>query len=244
MAGEGPRPIFDRQAGRDVNVKGVCPAAFGTKHEAAGGYSPDTQLVYVPTNHVCNGLRAVKVSYTGRPALCRATAFDVPPPRRNPMGKACVGPTKFGTDRHVGRNKEQFSVVSGALANRRRRGVLRNARRLSEGSRRQRRARACNKFKDPRRHYRQRHEPMSRGAGSTWPCCPAWAGWAGSGLAAGLTTRRVPLMQGVRGRAAAAVHWIRREERGHRRPRRRRAERALSNYTRSWITLTVFALPQ
>ena len=39
--------------GEDVNTKGVCPAALGSKDEQPAAYSPDTQLFYVPTNHVC-----------------------------------------------------------------------------------------------------------------------------------------------------------------------------------------------
>ena len=42
----------DKQ-GEDVNTKGICPAALGTKDEQPAAYSPDTQLFYVPTNHVC-----------------------------------------------------------------------------------------------------------------------------------------------------------------------------------------------
>jgi glucose dehydrogenase len=39
--------------GEDSNSKGICPAALGTKDEQPAAYSPDTQLFYVPTNHVC-----------------------------------------------------------------------------------------------------------------------------------------------------------------------------------------------
>ncbi|MET0904441.1 MAG: PQQ-dependent dehydrogenase, methanol/ethanol family, partial [Tardiphaga sp.] len=39
--------------GEDVNTKGVCPAALGSKDQQPGAYSPDTKLFYVPTNHVC-----------------------------------------------------------------------------------------------------------------------------------------------------------------------------------------------
>src|SRR3974390_2032169 len=40
----------DKQ-GEDHNVKGICPAALGSKDEQPAAYSPDTQLFYVPTNH-------------------------------------------------------------------------------------------------------------------------------------------------------------------------------------------------
>src|SRR6267378_1240266 len=52
----------------DVNHKGICPAALGTKDEQPAAYSPDTGLFYVPTNHVCMDYEPVRVSYTaGQP---------------------------------------------------------------------------------------------------------------------------------------------------------------------------------
>src|SRR5229473_676522 len=53
----------DKQ-GEDHNVKGICPAALGSKDEQPAAYSPDTQLFYVPTNHVCMDYEPFKVSYT------------------------------------------------------------------------------------------------------------------------------------------------------------------------------------
>ena len=41
------------QNGPDVNTKGVCPAALGSKDEQPAAFSPKTKLFYVPTNHVC-----------------------------------------------------------------------------------------------------------------------------------------------------------------------------------------------
>src|ERR1700757_5274618 len=52
----------------DVNHKGICPAALGTKDEQPAAYSPDTGLFYVPTNHVCMDYEPFRVSYTaGQP---------------------------------------------------------------------------------------------------------------------------------------------------------------------------------
>ena len=39
--------------GQDVNSKGICPAALGSKDQQPASFSPDTGLFYVPTNHVC-----------------------------------------------------------------------------------------------------------------------------------------------------------------------------------------------
>ena len=50
------------KGGEDHNVKGICPAALGTKDEQPAAYSPDTQLFYVPTNHVCMDYEPFKVT--------------------------------------------------------------------------------------------------------------------------------------------------------------------------------------
>ena len=41
------------QNGADVNTKGICPAALGSKDQQPASYDPNTKLFYVPTNHVC-----------------------------------------------------------------------------------------------------------------------------------------------------------------------------------------------
>ena len=71
----------DKQ-GEDVNNKGICPAALGTKDQQPAAYSPDTQMFYVPTNHVCMDYEPFKVSYTaGQPYVGR-DAVDVSASRR------------------------------------------------------------------------------------------------------------------------------------------------------------------
>ncbi len=43
--------------GEDVNTKGVCPAALGTKDQQPAAYFAGcSQLFYEPTNHVSHGL--------------------------------------------------------------------------------------------------------------------------------------------------------------------------------------------
>ena len=41
-----------QQNGTDVNSKGICPAALGTKDQQPVAFNPKTGLFYVPTNHV------------------------------------------------------------------------------------------------------------------------------------------------------------------------------------------------
>ena len=70
------------KGGEDKNTKGICPAALGTKDEQPAAYSPDTQLFYVPTNHVCMDYEPFKVSYTAGQPYVGATLSMYPPPGR------------------------------------------------------------------------------------------------------------------------------------------------------------------
>src|SRR6202020_946296 len=98
----------------DVNVTNICPAALGSKDEQPAAYSPDTQLFYVPTNHVCMDYEPFKVSYTAGQPYVGATLSMYPPPGENNMGNFIAWDGKTG--KIVWSNKEQFSVWSGALA--------------------------------------------------------------------------------------------------------------------------------
>ena len=102
------------KGGEDVNVKGICPAALGTKDEQPAAYSPDTQLFYVPTNHVCMDYEPFKVSYTAGQPYVGATLSMFPPSGETHMGNFIAWDNKTG--KIVWSNKEQFSVWSGALA--------------------------------------------------------------------------------------------------------------------------------
>src|SRR5258706_11035808 len=100
--------------GEDVNTKGVCPAALGTKDEQPAAFSPDTKLFYVPTNHVCLDYEPFKVSYTAGQPYVDATLSMFPPPGETHMGNFIAWDGTKG--KIVWSNKEQFSVWSGALA--------------------------------------------------------------------------------------------------------------------------------
>src|SRR4029077_5560827 len=111
------RPLVDPRysTGRqDVNVKGICPAALGTKDQQPAAFSPDTGLFYVPTNHVCMDYEPFKVNYTAGQPYVGDTLSMNPPPRENYMGNFIPGAARTG--KIVWSNKEQFSVWSGALA--------------------------------------------------------------------------------------------------------------------------------
>jgi lanthanide-dependent methanol dehydrogenase len=100
--------------GEDSNSKGICPAALGTKDEQPAAYSPETQLFYVPTNHVCMDYEPYKVSYTAGQAYVGAAVAMYPPKGETNMGNFIAWDGKSG--KIVWSNKEQFSAWGGALA--------------------------------------------------------------------------------------------------------------------------------
>src|ERR1700756_3658268 len=100
--------------GEHNNSKGICPAALGTKDEQPAAYSPETQLFYVPTNHVCMDYEPYKVSYTAGQAYVGAAVAMYPPKGETNMGNFIAWDGKTG--KIVWSNKEQFSAWGGALA--------------------------------------------------------------------------------------------------------------------------------
>src|ERR1700682_561893 len=102
------------KGGEDHSVKGICPAALAPKDEQPAAYSPETQLFYVPTNHVCMDYEPFKVSYTAGQPYVGATLSMYPPPGESNMGNFIAWDGKTG--KIAWSNKEQFSVWSGALA--------------------------------------------------------------------------------------------------------------------------------
>ncbi|WP_159726510.1 lanthanide-dependent methanol dehydrogenase XoxF5 [Methylosinus sp. Ce-a6] len=101
------------QNGEDVNTKGVCPAALGSKDMQPASFSPDTGLFYVPTNHVCMDYEPFRVSYTAGQPYVGATLEMFPPPGETNMGNFIAWDARVG--KIVWSNKEQFSVWSGTV---------------------------------------------------------------------------------------------------------------------------------
>ncbi len=103
------------QNGEDVNTKGVCPAALGTKDQQPAAYSPRTNLFYVPTNHVCMDYEPYKVSYTpGQPYVGATLSMYPAPNSHGGMGNFIAWDAREG--KIVWSLPEAFSVWSGALA--------------------------------------------------------------------------------------------------------------------------------
>jgi PQQ-dependent dehydrogenase (methanol/ethanol family) len=204
----------DKQ-GEDDNVKGICPAALGTKDEQPAAYSPDTQLFYVPTNHVCMDYEPFKVSYTAGQPYVGATLSMYPPPGESNMGNFIAWDGKTG--KIVWSNKEQFSVWSGALATAGGvvfYGTLEGYLKAVDAKT----GKELYKFKTPSGIIGN-VTTYEQGGKQFVAVLSGVGGWAGIGLAAGLTDPTAGL--GAVGGYAA-----------------------LSNYTALGGTLTVFALPQ
>ena len=103
------------QNGQDVNSKGVCPAALGSKDQQPSAFSPQTGLFYVPTNHVCMDYEPFKVSYTaGQPYVGATLSMYPAPGSHGGMGNFIAWDA--GQGKIVWSKPEPFSVWSGALA--------------------------------------------------------------------------------------------------------------------------------
>jgi len=100
--------------GEDTNTKNICPAALGSKDQQPAAYSPDTKIFYVPTNHVCMDYEPFKVSYTAGQPYVGATLSMYPPKGEDHMGNFIAWDA--GKGKILWSLKEQFSVWSGALA--------------------------------------------------------------------------------------------------------------------------------
>lgn len=112
--------------GEDTNVKNICPAALGSKDQQPAAFSPQTGLFYVPTNHVCMDYEPFAVDYTAGQPYVGATLSMYPAPNSitNPVNPDEADEPRLGTfiawDATKGEIKwsiaEPFSVWSGALA--------------------------------------------------------------------------------------------------------------------------------
>ncbi|WP_026191080.1 lanthanide-dependent methanol dehydrogenase XoxF5 [Methylobacterium sp. WSM2598] len=203
------------QNGEDVNSKGICPAALGSKDQQPAAYSPKTNLFYVPTNHVCMDYEPFRVSYTpGQPYVGATLSMYPAPNSHGGMGNFIAwdgvnGKIKWSVP-------EQFSVWSGALATAGDvvfYGTLEGYLKAVDAKS----GKELYKFKTPSgiignvmtyEHKGKQNVAVLSGVG----------GWAGIGLAAGLTDPNAGL--GAVGGYAA-----------------------LSNYTNLGGQLTVFTLP-
>ncbi|MDJ0935192.1 MAG: methanol/ethanol family PQQ-dependent dehydrogenase [Kiloniellales bacterium] len=202
------------QNGEDVNTTGICPAALGTKDQQPAAFSPKSGLFYVPTNHVCMDYEPFRVSYTAGQPYVGATLSMYPAPGGDHLGNFIAWDA--GKGEIVWSNPEPFSVWSGALATAGDvvfYGTLEGYLKAVDAKT----GRELYRFKTPSGiignvmtyvHNGQQHIAVLSGIG----------GWAGIGLAAGLT-------EDTAGLGAVGAY------------------KALSNYTQLGGQLTVFRLP-
>jgi PQQ-dependent dehydrogenase (methanol/ethanol family) len=106
---------YSTQAGgEDHNSQQICPAALGSKDQQPAAFSPTTKLFYVPTNHVCMDYEPFKVSYTAGQPYVGATLSMYPPKGDNHLGNFIAWDA--GTGKIVWSDPEPFSAWGGALA--------------------------------------------------------------------------------------------------------------------------------
>jgi PQQ-dependent dehydrogenase (methanol/ethanol family) len=226
------------QNGEDVNTKGVCPAALGTKDEQPAAFSPETGLFYVPTNHVCMDYEPYKVSYTAGQPYVGASLSMFPPPGETNMGNFIAWDAKTG--KIAWTDKEQFSVWSGALATAGGvvfYGTLEGYLKAVDAHT----GKELYKFKTPSGIIGN-VMTYERGNKQYIAILSGVGGWAGIGLAAGLL------------QPENAGAWHTAVDQGKLPPRDKAVDTAglgavggyaaLRNYTSLGGTLTVFALPQ
>ena len=208
-----PRYSTDHQ-GEDVNTTNICPAALGTKDQQPSAYSPQTGLFYVPTNHVCMDYEPFAVSYTAGQPYVGATLSMYPAPGGTNLGNFIAWDATTG--KIAWSDPEPFSVWSGALATAGNivfYGTLEGYLKAVDAKT----GRELYRFKTPSgiignvntwMHDGKQYVGVLSGVG----------GWAGIGLAAGLT-------EDTAGLGAVGAY------------------KALSNYTQLGGVLTVFTLP-
>jgi PQQ-dependent dehydrogenase (methanol/ethanol family) len=106
---------YSTQAGgEDHNTTGICPSSMGSKNQQPAAFSPDTELFYVPVTHLCMDYEPFKVSYTAGQPYVGATLSMFPPAGETNMGNFIAWDGKTG--KIVWSDPELFSVWSGALA--------------------------------------------------------------------------------------------------------------------------------
>jgi PQQ-dependent dehydrogenase (methanol/ethanol family) len=203
-----------RQTGENKNTKGICPAALGTKDQQPAAFSPKTGLFYVPTNQVCMDYEPFKVSYTAGQPYVGATLSMFPPPGKTNLGNFIAWDADKG--KIVWSKAEPFSVWSGALATAgdvvfygTLEGYLK-AVDIKDGK-------ELYKFKTPSGIIGNVNTYMHKGK-QYIAVLSGIGGWAGIGLAAGLT-------EDTAGLGAVGAY------------------KALHNYTQLGGVLSVFALP-
>jgi len=211
---EGVKQYSTEANGEDHNSKGVCPAALGSKDQQPAAFSPKTNVFYVPTNHVCMDYEPFKVSYAAGQPYVGATLSMYPPQGDQNLGNFIAWDA--GQGKILWSDPEPFSAWGGALATAGDvvfYGTLEGYLKAVDPAN----GKELYRFKTPSgiignvmtyMHGGKQYVAVLSGVG----------GWAGIGMAAGLT-------KDTDGLGAVGAY------------------KALANYTQLGGVLTVFALP-
>ncbi|WP_255720117.1 methanol/ethanol family PQQ-dependent dehydrogenase [Oryzibacter oryziterrae] len=104
----------DNGNGEDTVHEGICPSALGAKNQQPTAYSPETGLFYVPTTHVCMDQEPFRVNYTaGQPYVGATLTLYQDKASPHMGGLMAWDPLKAKV---IWEKPEAFSVWSGALA--------------------------------------------------------------------------------------------------------------------------------
>ena len=220
--------------GEDVNTTNICPAALGTKDQQPAAFSPKTGLFYVPTNHVCMDYEPFRVSYTAGQPYVGATVAMYPAPGGTDLGNFIAWDASEG--KIVWSLPEPFSVWSGALATAGDvvfYGTLEGYLKAVDANT----GRLLYRFKTPSGIIGNVNTWMHKG--EQYVGVPSGVGgWAGIGLAAGLTTQEnAQAWHNAAGRGGEGDKTIDTAGLGA-----VGAYKSLSNYTQLGGQLTVFKL--
>jgi lanthanide-dependent methanol dehydrogenase len=214
------RPVVAKKfspfaTGTDDQTKGICPSSMGAKNQQPASYSPLSGLFYVPVTRLCMDMEVFKVSYqVGQPYVGATLAMHPAPAANGNTGAFIAWDGAQG--KIVWSKPERFAVWSGPLSTAG--GVVFYG--TLEGYLKavdQKTGKELFKFKTPSgivgnpmtyMHDGKQYVAVLSGVG----------GWAGIGLAAGLTDPED---------GSGAVGGF----------------ASLSDYTSLGGTLTVFALP-
>jgi len=157
MADRRSSTIFDRQARRGRSFTSKGRSARPHRHQGRAGpapISPDYAVVLCARPTTSAWTTAVQGELHCRPALMSGDAFVYHRPGETHRGNSSLGDQQDRQDRLV--VNKGSSRFGRSARDRRRRGVLRNARSYLKAVD-ARRARSCT-VQDPVRHYRQRHD--------------------------------------------------------------------------------------
>lgn len=101
--------------GEDVTYTGICPSSLGAKNQQPAAFSPQTRLFYVPVTRMCMDYEPFHVDYVpGQPYVGATLAMHPAPGTDGSTGAFVAWDVLKGEP--VWSKPELFSVWSGALA--------------------------------------------------------------------------------------------------------------------------------